>query len=117
MKNALMTKRKAEAVSNGVFLVLIGMMIYATAFWPWILLALWAWIGLRQLLTARKYDFIVSTILFLGLFIISFFDLKWAYIMPVLFILGGIYIVFREYFYSKDTNGEDIADEIEDDTE
>jgi len=116
MDQPLLSKTKAEAVSNGVALVILGMLIYSGAWWPWILVALWLWVGLRQFLTGRKYDFILTTVIFLGLFITSWFEIKWSILMPILFIIAGIYIILREYFFAKDTNGEDIADEIKDDT-
>jgi hypothetical protein len=37
--------------------------------------------------------------------------------MPILFVIGGIYIIFREYFFAQDTNGEDVAEEIEEDAD
>lgn len=117
MNRPLLSKNKADAISNGAFLVILGMLIYSNNWWPWILLALWAWTGLRQLLTGRSYDFVVSTIILLGLFVISLFNIKWSILMPVLFIIGGIYIIFREYFFAQDSNGEDVAEEIKDDAD
>ncbi len=35
--------------------------------------------------------------------------------MPVLFVLGGLYLILREYYFGGNPNGEDIADEIKDD--
>lgn len=117
MHKPLLSKNKADAISNGAFLVTLGMMIYANAWWPWILLALWVWVAIRQFFTGREYDLIVSSVILVGLFIVSFFEIKWSVLMPVLFVIGGIYIIFREYFFSQDTNGEDIAEEIEDDSD
>lgn len=117
MNKPLLSKNKADAISNGAFLVVLGMLIYANAWWPWILIALWVWVAIRQFLTGRNYDLIVSSVILLGLFIVSLFDIKWSILMPVLFVIGGIYIIFREYFFGKDANGEEIADEIKDDTD
>lgn len=111
----LLNKNKSDAISNGLFFILLGMMIYAGNFWPWLLLAFWVWLGSRQLLTARYYDFTLSTILFLGLFLVAYFNLNWSILMPVLFVLGGLYLILREYYFGGNPNGEDIADEIKDD--
>lgn len=117
MFHQIVSKNKADAISNGVLLICIGILFFAKTWWPWFLLAIWLWLGLRQVLTGRKYDFIVSTIVILGLFIFSFFNVEWAIVVPVLFVIGGIALIFREYVFPKDTNGEDVADEIKDDSD
>lgn len=117
MDRPLLSKNKADAISNGAFLVILGMLIYSNQWWPWILCGVWVWTGLRQFLTGRTYDFIVSSIILLGLFIISLFNIQWSILMPILFVIGGIYIIFREYFFAQDSNGEDVAEEIKDDAD
>lgn len=115
MAQPILSKRKSDAISNGVFLIALGLLFYTNFWWPGILLAIWAALGLRQYLTGRIYDFIISSVILLGLFIITFFKLDWSVLMPVLFVVGGIYIIFREYFFAEDTNGEDKSQEIKDD--
>lgn len=117
MHKPLLSKNKTDAISNGAFLVILGMLIYANAWWPWILIGLWAWVAIRQFFSGRNYDLIISTVILLGLFIVSFFDIKWSILMPILFVIGGIYIIFREYFFAQDSNGEDVAEEIEEDAD
>ncbi|MBA3815752.1 MAG: hypothetical protein H0X29_04380 [Parachlamydiaceae bacterium] len=112
-----MSKRKADTISNGAFLIALGVLIYSNYWWPGILAALWVSIGLRQFLTGRIYDFCISTLILLGLFAITVLNFEWAVLLPVLFIVGGIYIIFREYFFAEDLNGEDKSQEILDDTD
>lgn len=115
MGQPILSKRKSDAISNGVFLIALGILFYTNTWWPGILIAIWAALGLRQYLTGRTYDLIISSVILLGLFIITFFRIEWSLLMPILFVVGGIYIIFREYFFSEDTNGEDKAQEIKDD--
>lgn len=110
-----LSKRKSDAISNGVFLIAIGILFYTNTWWPGILLAIWAALGLRQFLTGRIYDFIISSVILLGLFVVTVFKFNWSVLMPILFVVGGIYIIFREYFFAEDTNGEDKSQEIKDD--
>lgn len=117
MSLPILPKRKADAISNGVFLIALGMLFYTNYWWPGILAAIWASIGLRQFLTGRIYDLCISTIILLGLFVITAFDFEWAVLLPVLFIIGGIYIIFREYFFADGPDGEDKSQEILDDTD
>jgi len=118
-KNAMyypiVTKKKAEAISNGAFLIALGILFLTNGWWPGILLAIWIFLGLRQYLTGRFYDLTLTTVILVGLFIISVFNINLTVLFPVLFVLAGIYLIFREFFFPEDTNGEDKSQEIKDD--
>jgi hypothetical protein len=109
------SKRKAEAIANGAFLIGLGVLFATNAWWPGILLAIWVSLAIRQYLTGRMYDLTISSVIMLGLFFISLFKLDWSILMPILFVVGGIYIIFREYFFAADADGEDKSEEIIDD--
>jgi len=115
MVQPILSKRKAEAISNGAFLIGLGILFYTNAWWPGILLVIWAALAIRQFFSGRLYDLFISSFILIGLFIISLFKFDWAILMPVLFIIGGIYIIFHEYFFAEDTNGEEKSQEIQDD--
>jgi predicted membrane protein len=113
MSKPLLTKRKADALSNGIFLVCLGILFYSTtAWWPGILLAIWAALATRQYLTGRIYDLIMSSVILLGLFLVITFSLDWSTLMPVLFILGGAYLVFREYYFVDPLDKEEQAERL-----
>jgi len=115
-----LSKRKADAISNGVFLISLGILFYTSSWWPGILLAVWALLATRELLTGRTYDFFITSIIFLGLYCVYFLHIEWSVLMPILFVIGGIYIIFREYYYSDPTvlkKNIDIEREIEESTD
>jgi predicted membrane protein len=112
----LMTRRKANALSNGAFLICLGILAFLNIWWPWILVAVWVNIGMRQYLTGRKYDFFISSFLILGFAFLTFFPIR-GFVLPVIFLLGGLYLIFREYFFTEDTDGEETTDAILDDTD
>lgn len=113
MFNGGISKKKADAISNGVFLIGLGILIYTNAWWPGILLALWATLAVRQYLTNRIYDLAITTILLLGLFLVTFLNLNWSVLVPVLLILGGIHIIFREYCVAEGVEDENPIEETE----
>lgn len=117
MKKYSISKRKIDALASGALLIGIGLLFFTGAWWPGILLVIWAYLGIKQWLSNRKFDLIVSSVILLGLFIVSFLDIRLNVLVPVLFFLGALYIVFREFFFSEDTNGEDISEELRDDAE
>lgn len=107
MSKIFMSKRKADAISNGVFLVALGILVFTDAWWPGILLALWATLAVRQYFTGRMYDLAATTVLLIGLFIITFLNINWMVLVPVLLVLGGIHIIFREYCVAEGVSEED----------
>ncbi len=111
----ILSKKKTEAIANGAFLICLGILFATDAWWPGILLAIWVSLAVRQYFSGRLYDLMMSSFILLGLFVISLLKLDWSILMPVLFVVGGIYIIFREYFFAEDTNGEDKSQEILDD--
>lgn len=102
MGKPIVSKRKGDAISNGLFLVSLGGLFYFNFWWPGILLSIWILLAVRQYLAGRHFDLVLSSIVLLGLFIVTLFNINFATLMPALFILGGIYIILREYFYRED---------------
>lgn len=108
-----MSKRRADAISNGIFLVGLGILVYSGFWWPGILVVLWTTLAVRQYFTGRIYDLIISSVLLWALFFIVFFNVEWSVLIPVLLILGGIHIIFREYSVASGVEEEDPIDERE----
>lgn len=117
MAEEIVSKRKSIAISNGLFLIGIGILYYTDTWWPGILLVLWAALASRQYLSGRRYDLIISSVILIGLFLITLFKIQSALLIPILFVVGGIYIIFREYFFAGEPDGEEKSQEIKDDIE
>lgn len=117
MKYIVLSRKKIDALANALLLIGLGVLLYTNLWWPGILLVVWASLGLKQWLTNRKFDLIITSVILWGLFIASYLDLKWNVLIPVLFFLGALYIIFREFFFSEDTNGEEKSQEIIDDAD
>lgn len=115
MLQPILPKHKADAISNGAFLMGLAVLFASNTWWPGILLLLWVSVALREYLTGRFYDLVISSIILIGLFAMALFDLSISFLVPMLFILGGIYIIFREFFFSEET--EDQPEEILDDAD
>jgi len=113
MARIYMSKRKADAISNGLFLIGLGVLIYTGFWWPGILVVLWVTLGARQFFTGRIYDLIISTIILLGLTAVTLLNLNWTIIVPILLVLGGIHIIFREYCVAEGIEEEDTIEETE----
>lgn len=112
------SQKRADRLSLAVMLIGFGVVSYAAAWWPGILLVVGCSLLTRQYLRGREYDMILTTMIFGGLFILFYFDIDWSAVLPVFFVVGGIYLIFREYFVTKERVGEeemeDKVQEIED---
>ncbi len=77
--------------------------------------------AMRQALLGRFYDMTISLVLFLGVFFTAQFDVSWEVLLPVVFTVGALYVLAREFFESKmqeEAEAEENANhEIEEETE
>jgi 4-hydroxybenzoate polyprenyltransferase len=115
--NRIVSKKRAKALSVALFLIGLAIVAYLKAWWPGIMLAVGIPLAIRQYLLGRHYDMGVTLFVFIGVFVTVQFDISWEILLPVLFALGGIYILFREYLESKEEpleeEEEDLNKEIE----
>lgn len=113
----LTSKKRAQAFSTALFLLGLAVLIFTEDWWPGIMLAVGLPLALRQYLLGRTYDMVVSLLVFIGTFITVKFDISWRIILPVLFTIGAIYILCREWTESQQTNEaereEDLLHELE----
>ncbi len=118
MAKALTSKKRAKAIAVALFLIGLAIISYLTAWWPGIMLVVGIPLALRQYLLGRHYDMGISLFVFVGVFVTVQFNISWEILLPVLFAIGGIYILFREFLESKEPlaeEEEDINHEIEED--
>ncbi len=116
MAKALISKKRAKVISVALFLIGLAIVSYLGAWWPGIMLAVGIPLAMRQYLLGRHYDMGISLFVFVGVFITVQFNVSWEILLPVLFAVGGIYILFREFLESKEPlaeEEEDINHEIE----
>lgn len=115
----MVSKRRAKALSLALFFIGLAIVAYLNAWWPGIMLAVGIPLALRQYFLGRHYDMGVTLFVFIGVFVTVQFHISWQILLPVLFALGGIYILFREFLESKEEpleeEEEDINQEIEED--
>ena len=111
MTRRITSKRRAQAISLALLLVGLALISYLHAWWPGIMLVVGLPLALRQYLLGRHYDMGISLFVFVGVFVTAQFDISWEVLLPVLFAIGGIYVLFREYLESKE---ETLADKEED---
>ncbi|MGD2170051.1 MAG: hypothetical protein PVI40_07420 [Chlamydiota bacterium] len=111
------SRRTASVISFALFLIGIGIITYTEYWWPGIMLVIGLPLAFKQYLTGRKYDMFISLFVFLGVFITVQFNIPWKYLLPTLFTVGGLYILFREFLMtapSESEKEEDLNEEIRD---
>jgi len=101
-------KRKADTISNGVFLILLGFLFYTGQWWPGILFALGLTFAIREYLTGRRLDFFITVIVvgILGVFTLA--GHVFSMFFPLLFVVAGLYLIAKEtLLFKKSSEGSD----------
>ena len=113
MRHPITSRKKAQALSTALFLVgLAIILLYDMWIWPGIMLVIGLPLALRHFLLDRTYDMIVTLLIFVGTFVTIQFDISWKGFLPVICILGAIYILFREFAGPDDTTEDEKEEEI-----
>lgn len=96
MSNALMSKKRAAKICAALFFLFLIAIAVTQNWWPGIMLAVGLPLALRQYLMGRRYDMMVSLLVFVGTYITVEYEISWQVFLPILFSLGAIYVFFRE---------------------
>lgn len=117
MAHPITSKKKAQALFTALFLIGLAVLIFTESWWPGIMLVIGLPMALRQYLLGRTYDMCITLLVFIGAFVTVQFDISWRILLPILFTLGALYVLFREFFGPDETTEaekeEDIAHEID----
>ncbi len=117
MRRPPLSKHKAHSISNGIFLVSLGILILTGLWWPGIILAIWATMASRQYLSGRIYYASLTTFVFIALFFLALLKFDFDILAPVLLVVAGIFLIVKEYYSPDDTDGEEKSEEIIEDAE
>lgn len=117
MAHPLTSRRRAQVFSTAIFLIGIAILVMTSAWWPGIMLVVGIPLAFRQYLLGRTYDMGISLLVFVGTFVTVQWDISWKVFLPVLFSLGAIYVLVREFVDNATTpepeDEEDLNIEIE----
>lgn len=110
MAHQITSRKRAQAYASALFLIGLAILALTEAWWPGIMLVVGLPLALRQYLLGRMYDTMISLLVFVGAFVTVQFDISWRILLPILFTLGAIYIIVREYLEAR-TESEEELDE------
>jgi hypothetical protein len=111
-RRPITSRRKARAISSALLLLGLAGLFWGFAWWPNIMLVIGLPLALRQFLLGRTYDMIVILLVFVGGYITNAFDLSWEVFLPVIFSIGAIFILFKEFFGPEEITEEEKEAEI-----
>jgi hypothetical protein len=113
MAHPITSRKKAQALSTALFLLGLAVLTFTDDWWPGIMLAVGIPVAIRQYLLGRTYDMMVSLLVFVGTFVTVQFDISWRVFLPILFTLGAIYILFREFFDAEEVTEAEVEEDLE----
>lgn len=111
------SRKRGKLLSLLLFAIGLFIISYYGDWWPGIMLVVGVPLALFQYLQGRHYDTGVTLFVFIGVFVTVQFNIAWQIVLPILFVIGGIYIFFREFIeiHTEDEDEEDLNEEIEED--
>lgn len=98
MPKQLTSRRRAEAISTSIFFLGMAVIAFRHSWWPSLSLVIGISLATRQFLLGRIYDMIVSLVIFIGIFVLSTYDIPWDILLPTIFVIAAIYTLTREIF-------------------
>lgn len=118
-RHPITSRKKAHTVSTALFLLGLAWVCLSENWWPGIMLAIGLPLALRQYLLGRNYDMFISLLVFVGTYVTITFDISWKLLLPILFTIGALYILLREFLGPDETTEpekeEALNHEIEED--
>jgi 4-hydroxybenzoate polyprenyltransferase len=117
MASPITSKKRAKALSSSLFLVGLAILIFLDTWWPGIMIVIGVPLALKQFLEGRYHDVILTLLVFIGFFVVAQFDISWKILLPILFIMGAVYLLCKEWIegqlLSEPKREEDLNREIE----
>ncbi len=113
MTHLISSRRRAQAVSTAFFLLGLAILCFTDAWWPGLMLVIGLPLALRQYLLGRTYDMMITLLVFVGTFVTVQYDISWRLFLTILFTLGAIYILFREFLTPDATTEEEKEEDVE----
>ena len=113
MAHPITSKKKASIYSIILFLIGVVWLVFSEDWWPGLMLVVGLPLSLRQYLSGRNYDTGITLLVFLGTYITVQFDIAWRVFLPILFTLGALYVLFREFFGPDETTEEEQEEDLE----
>lgn len=111
MTKPFVSLHKASNIAGGIFFLGLAVIAYLDTWWPGIIIPFGIALVIRQFLLKKYYDALLSFVIFGGIFVTLQWQLSW---LPVLFVIAGIFILFRT---SITTTEDEVEEEEEIQTE
>ncbi len=117
MTHPLTSRKKAQTISLSLFLVALVIVSFTGKWWPGMMLVVGIPLAIKQYLLGKRYDVLITLLVFIGGFISVSEEFSWPVLLPVLFTLGAIYVFCRDMIeassLTEEEQEEDINEEIE----
>ncbi len=117
MTHPIASRKKAQTISLSLFLVALAIVSMTGKWWPGMMLVVGIPLAIKQYLLGKRYDVLITLLVFIGGFISVSEEFSWPVILPVLFTLGAIYVFCRDMIegssLTEEEQEEDLNEEIE----
>ena len=97
--------RQASAISGGIFLISLGVLVFTGWWWPGIMFAIGLSGGAAAIFRGRIWAGIGTMAFFFAIpfvvWIIQAAEIPWAFVGPLVLIGVGVIIIVKAFFFRK----------------
>ncbi len=115
----LTSNKRARSLAFALFFVGLAICSLTGGWWPSVMLVVGIPLAMRQFLTGRPQDTMLTLVVFGGVFVTYQYDISWQLLLPILFVTAALLVLYREFWTSRYPSiaeeDEDINVEIEED--
>lgn len=100
MKKPYLSESKTRAISLSIMLLGFAVLSFTDTWWPWLMAVIGLSVVVKQVLRAKFYEAFISAIVFGGVVVTTGLNIAGRYFLPVILMVGSIYILTRAFFQS-----------------
>lgn len=115
----MVSRAEATGITLAVLLIGLWVLFHTNYWWPGAVLVIWVALAVRQMLRSHWYELLVTTAVYLCLFLSIWAQVDWNFLVPVLLITAAFalfireLLVFRPYTTSDAINDKKVEMEHE----
>ena len=109
---ALISRHKSDGIFLAIIMAGLTALLGTGYGWPELVLPFGLGLAAKQFLRRRKIDMNVTLLVYTGIYVTSKFTINWQTLMPILLGTGGVFLIFREYFFLRETTEIEEEEEL-----
>jgi len=110
MTHLRISQNRVRAITSALFLLGLAILAFTGQWWPGILLVIGISLAIQKLLMKKFLESFLLVVIFVSAFLVSYmgidytgfaYKIFWRVFLPIIFLLGAISTLLREFYPKK----------------